>query len=64
MKMRSSWDQRGIPNPGSDKAHDLGCECPTMDNHRGKGFVMDNEVVFWITMGCPLHAPMEDTAPL
>jgi len=64
MKMRSSWEQRGIPNPGSPKAQDLGCECPYYDNHKGKGFVMDKEVVFLIVVGCPLHAPMEDTAPL
>jgi len=62
--MRSSWEQRGIPNPGSPRARDLGCECPHYDNHHGKGFVMDKEVVFWIVMGCPLHAPVEDTAPL
>ena len=64
MKMRSSWEQRGIPNPGSPKAQDLGCECPYYDNHKGKGFVMNKEVVFWIVVGCPLHAPVEDVAPL
>lgn len=63
-KMRSSWDQRGIPNPGSQKAQDRGCICPFYDNHRGKGFVMKGELVFWIMVGCPLHSPVVDTAPL
>jgi len=64
MKMRSRWDQKGIPNPGSQAAQDRGCECPVYDNHSGRGFVMHGELEFWITMGCPLHAPMQDTAPL
>lgn len=62
--MRSRWEQQGVPNPGSDKAMEKGCECPTMDNHRGKGIIYKGEVAFWITMGCPLHAPVKDTAPL
>lgn len=63
-RMRSAWDQRGIPNPGSQVAQDRGCVCPTHDNYRGKGFVMKGELVFWIVVGCPMHQPMEDTAPL
>lgn len=62
--MRSSWSQQGIPNPGSEQARTRGCECPYYDNHHGYGIVMDGELVFWITMGCPMHAPVEDTAPL
>lgn len=63
-KMRSAWEQRGIPNPGSKAAQDGGCECPYYDNHNGKGFVMKGELVFWIVVGCPMHSPVEDTAPL
>ena len=62
--MRSSWEQKGIANPGSEQAQARGCRCPYYDNHSGKGFVMDGELQFWITVGCPLHAPVEDTAPL
>lgn len=62
--MRSSWEQKGVPNPGSNEAHDRGCLCPYYDNHHGRGIPMDGELCFWITLGCPLHAPMEDTAPL
>jgi hypothetical protein len=63
-KMRSRWEQQGIPNPGSQAAQDRGCECPHYDNHKGQGFIMEGELVFWIAVGCPMHAPMEDTAPL
>ncbi len=50
-----------VPNPGSDEAIVLGCLCPSMDNHRGRGFPWrneDGEVVasFWISAKCPLHA--------
>jgi hypothetical protein len=62
--MRSRWEQQGIPNPGSQAAQDRGCECPHYDNHKGQGFIMEGELVFWIAVGCPMHAPMEDTAPL
>ncbi len=43
-----------IPNPGSDEAIDQGCICPVLDNSHGKGFGNGR---FWITDGCPLHAP-------
>lgn len=62
--MRSSWEQRGVANPGSNLAKLDGCICPILDNNHGKGFVMDHERVFWITLGCPMHSPIEDTAPL
>jgi hypothetical protein len=63
-RMISRFEQQGIPNPGSARALDLGCECAVLDNRRGQGFVMDKELVFYITMGCPVHAPMKDTSPL
>lgn len=43
--------------PGSDAAIAAGCLCPRMDNGRGAG---RGDGTFWITVGCPLHAP---TAP-
>lgn len=62
--MRSRWEQQGIPNPGSVQAIDRGCLCAVLDNYHGRGFRMKGELAFWITMGCPLHAPITDTAPL
>jgi hypothetical protein len=62
--VKSRFEQQGIPNPGSRDAQARGCECAVMDNHYGAGFPLDGELCFYITMGCPLHAPVEDTAPL
>ena len=62
--MMSRWEQRGIPNPGSAEAGKQGCLCPVMDNHRGAGIPMNGELVFWMTVGCPVHVPTEDTVEL
>jgi len=62
--MNSRWDQLGIPNPGSRAASAQGCLCAVLDNHHGQGFVMNHELCFYITLGCPLHAPVEDTVEL
>jgi hypothetical protein len=43
-----------IPNPGSDKAIDLGCSCPIMDNSYGEGY-MGMEGVFVYNADCSLH---------
>lgn len=40
------------PNPGSDEARRLGCICAVLDNSHGRG-----DGPFWITEGCPVHAP-------
>jgi hypothetical protein len=45
-----------IPNPGSDEAVDMGCICPVLDNDYGNGLPY-LEGAFWITQGCPIHAP-------
>jgi len=42
------------PNPGSDEAIELGCICPVMDNHHGRGSRGDNNL-FWVTSNCPIH---------
>lgn len=57
-----------VPTPGSDKAIELGCNCPVIDNHYGKGIPMRNpdnnkiELAFWMTADCVLHG-LKDTAP-
>jgi hypothetical protein len=45
------------PSPGSDEAVAKGCTCPVSDNARGQGLPGGN---FWISEGCPLHAPAPD----
>jgi len=50
------------PNPGSDEAQQLGCFCAVFDNNHGKyppfpPTVDYPEEGWWITEGCPLHAP-------
>jgi hypothetical protein len=56
-----------VPNPGSDAAYKLGCQCARIDNHYGAGFPWPDpdhpgemKVSFWITDGCPLHCPKEE----
>ena len=49
------------PNPGSPEAVALGCVCPVMDNHNGKGFHMgDDGPMFWRAGDCPIHGVKED----
>lgn len=45
------------PNPGSKEAVDMGCLCPVMDNHSGKGFRQnaDGGMLFWMVKDCPVH---------
>lgn len=51
------------PNPGSAEAQKLGCTCPVLDNHYGRGVASGfGEDSFWITDGCPLHAPHPTTS--
>jgi len=38
--------------------------CARLDNGWGRGFTVDKELCFYVTAGCPLHAPIENTAPL
>jgi hypothetical protein len=49
------------PNPGSEMAQKLGCTCAVMDNNHGKypPYPPDG---WWITGGCPLHAPQREAA--
>ena len=49
------------PNPGSAAAIKQGCTCAVMDNYNGKGFMLEGEIRFWISVGCPLHCPSDQT---
>jgi hypothetical protein len=49
-----------LPNPGSDEAIKKGCTCAIMDNAYGRGAwgtqdKAEEEKLFWINGGCPLH---------
>ena len=49
------------PNPGSKEAQEMGCTCPVMDNHYGKGFMQgDDGPMFWMAGDCPIHGVKED----
>lgn len=46
------------PNPGSDAAIALGCTCPVIDNHYGRGVPYRGPnygASFWRADNCPLH---------
>lgn len=48
------------PNPGSKEALIIGCKCPVIDNHYGKGIDMDlSEPQFWISGDCPIHSQIK-----
>lgn len=53
--MTPELERAARAKPGSDEAIDAGCTCPILDNAHGKGWLCSGE--FWITEGCPLHAP-------
>jgi hypothetical protein len=44
------------PNPGSEEAGALGCTCAVLDNCHGR-FAPFPPDGWWITVGCPVHAP-------
>lgn len=50
-------DNIQTPYPGTDAALRLGCTCPVIDNHYGKGVPTMDGPQFWYTEGCPVHAP-------
>lgn len=56
---------QSTPNPGSNAAIDLGCQCATLDNGRGIGAYggakgADGNPIFWINSDCPLHGKAVD----
>lgn len=48
------------PNPGSPEATDNGCTCAVIDNHYGRGIVINGETVFWFSESCPMHGGNSD----
>lgn len=55
---------RPEPAPGSDEAIELGCECPRVDNHYGRGYyaISASARHFVVNLDCPLHGadPLPD----
>lgn len=42
--------------PGSKEAVTVGCKCPVLDNHRGRGIPgRDGEHHYFMSESCPLH---------
>ena len=41
------------PNPGSEEAIALGCECPVIDNGYGTGSYKSEGFIY--SVGCPVH---------
>lgn len=50
------------PNPGSDAAQEQGCQCATLDNHRGRGY-RGQPGIFVVTLTCPLHGLDDEGKP-
>lgn len=51
----ATWNERGIPNPGSDEAVELGCRCPQLDNCRGR-MPPHPPNGWWLSFECTVHA--------
>jgi len=51
-----------VPNPGSQAAVKQGCICAVLDNNRGRRAPWPPDG-WWITGGCPLHAPTDKEEP-
>jgi hypothetical protein len=49
-----------IPNPGSKAAIKKGCTCPIIDNGHGRGWGYEEEKVFIMNKGCPVHDPIKE----
>lgn len=49
------------PNPGSPDAILAGCTCAVIDNHHGRGFEIQGELVFWFSSDCPVHVAQIET---
>lgn len=55
-------DEEPRPNPGSDKAIELGCTCPVLDNNHGK-FAPWPPDGWWKDPDCPVHVdPRKDVS--
>lgn len=61
--MSQIHDWGDLPNPGSKVAvEQFDCTCAVFDNHNGQGIPQGDGKpnAFWITIGCPIHDPIED----
>lgn len=47
----------GTPNPGSDEAIEIGCECPVLDNAHGREGALSRVRGWIVVVGCPVHHP-------
>jgi len=56
MSALAADDGWGKPNPGSEAARSMGCLCPVLDNGHGRRAPYPPDG-WWITQGCPVHAP-------
>lgn len=43
------------PNPGSEAALKLGCSCPVIDNHHGRGRPTHDGYLFIKDPACRIH---------
>jgi hypothetical protein len=49
---------KNTPNPGTSEAIALGCECPVVDNHHGRGYRGDAATYGFIkNTNCKVHPP-------
>jgi len=53
-KFELEVEEEVIPNPGSDEAIEMGCECPRIDNNYGSGY-MGNPDIFITNQACLIH---------
>lgn len=54
-----------MPNPGSSEAKRLGCLCSALDNHFGKGAVVEDQInpgFFVVNPECPIHIRKDELA--
>lgn len=49
------------PNPGTEEAIIQGCTCPIIDNCFGDGIPSRGGRLFYYTVGCPVHSPVDPT---
>lgn len=47
------------PTPGSAEARAIGCTCPVIDNHHGRGMPYPDGPRFWVSGNCSVHKSPE-----
>ncbi len=56
----AGYSEERTPNPGSDRALELGCICSALDNGRGNEMIGQTRG-FYITQECPIHDKSEES---